>query len=555
MSVNTKGLLLFLFVHCTLYTVHCAELLLTSDGKLLSSPHRSAPYAGALRTIHLASDSPQNTVRRILDSLGYHEQEWFESGDTLRVVPGVRFRIKKIEIEGVPEELAIPAGIMSPLPIFYDAGVVRRMMRDISRFFSESGYPYNKVSAYVDVCDSACFALRFIVDADERVCNGAVVIKGVKKRPQMYLRDVRLVPERFYSCADVDETIRRLSMRPYVRHAGAASPVIIEEAPLCGDEFRRAVTVISIIERVGMDVEGVLGYESAQRGRQSSLSGRLNLSFMNLLRLGEAADVSYTGTNTFQRLRAGASRPWVFGLPLEMGGAGELEVEDNGYGFLGGEFWTAAEINARFRAGIALRGSETVPPDSVEPAYKFYGADLFLSLIAQPWEMGRIAREFSVKTGSGFADREKYVSRSRMELAVGGHRPFFTKYALAIRVCGQTLFTDEQYLSPAETYRVGGHGSLRGYSEEEFAFRSTLFSQTEAILYFNRSSSVFIFFDSGAGFERPGRLALNEGKKMLGYGAGMRFPSRLGTVSLEWARNAHDGTGLGRVHAGIRTRQ
>jgi outer membrane protein assembly factor BamA len=465
-----------------------------------------------------------------------------------------RLRITQIEIEGSPPHLTIPKNALPSLPMDYNDEIIRRTMQGVSRFFSENGYPYNKITMSVDVSDDSLTAeVRFIVDTDEKVCNGPVLIKGVKKNPQMYMRDVRLFPGQIYNSADVDETLRRLSMRPYLLEASAASPVIIEDAPLCND-LRQVVTPILITEKAGMDIEGVLGYESAQRGKESAISGRLNLSFINMLRYGERADVSYTGMNSFQRLKVSASRPWVFSLPLEMGGSGELEIEDDGYGFLGAEFFTAVEVNGRWKTGVTLRGSETVPPDSVERAYTFYGADIFLYLIPQTWEMGKTVREFSVRTGSGVANRDKKMTRSRAELSVGGHWPFFTRYAFAGRICGKTLFTDEQYLPPAELYRFGGYNSLRGYSDDEFAFRSALISQTEALIYLGRSSSVFIFCDGGIGFRHPGALSVSDGSKMLGYGAGMRFPSRLGTVSLEWGRNIDDATGsLGRVHVGIRT--
>jgi hypothetical protein len=268
--------------------------------------------------------------------------------------------------------------------------------------------------------------------------------------------------------------------------------------------------------------------------------------------MGEAAEASYMGTSTFQRLRLSASVPWVFGLPLDMGGAAGLEIEDEGYGFFSGELNAGMEVNARYRVGVAAKLSETVPPDGMGDPYKFYGADVFGALIQKPHERGQVVGEFSGRTGSGVANREKAYARSTMELTAGAHYPVFTDYALMGRVCAMSLFTDEEYLSPAEMYRIGGHGSLRGYFEEEFAFRAALYSQAEAHYYFNQVGSIFIFIDGGFGFNSPWRLSLSTAKEMLGYGAGIRFPSRLGTVSLEWARNMDDGWSMGRVHLGVK---
>jgi hypothetical protein len=49
------------------------------------------------------------------------------------------------------------------------------------------------------------------------------------------------------------------------------------------------------------------------------------------------------------------------------------------------------------------------------------------------------------------------------------------------------------------------------------------------------------------------RLSTANAERLLGYGIGLRFPSRLGAVSLEWARNVSDGKSLGRVHVRVRT--
>ena len=464
-------------------------------------------------------------------------------------IPPEKITVTAIYVEGLPENMPIPKDIIPPAPLLYNADAIKRTLYALSRYFSENGYPYNKITTSIIHSDSSkTLIIRFNVDLDERVRNAPPLVLGVEKRVEMYHRDVRLFPDSLFSSADVDETLRRLSMRPYVREVSAASPVIVEDAPKSGDSLRAAVVPFTVAERRGMEVEGALGYESGS----GSLSGRLDLSFMNLLRRGESAGVSYAGTDVYQRFRFSASQMWVFGLPLEAGGGGGLEIEDGGYAYFSGEFWAAAEINARWKFGAALNAAETVPPDSAGDMYRFYGADVFISLIQAQWERGRTVRELSARAGSGVANREKSYTRGKMELAAGVHYPIFNEYAIAGRVCANSLFTEEEYLLPAEQYRIGGHGSLRGYSEEEFALRSALFSQMEALYYFNKAGAVFIFIDGGAGFDSSARLKMSGAKWMLGYGAGIRFPSRVGSVSLEWARNKGDGWSLGRVHLGVR---
>jgi len=464
-----------------------------------------------------------------------------------------RPQIAAFVVEGLPAGLTAPSGAVPKAPLPYSADAIQRSARALSKFLSENGYPYNRITTSIDAGDSLALAVRFAADPDERVCNGPPVVSGVSGNAAMYLRDARVVPGGIFNSADVDESVRRLSARPYVRSVRAESPVIVEDAPPCGDSLRVAVVPFAVVEKRGMEVEGALGYESGRDGKKGALSGRLDLSLINMLRKGESAEVSYAGTTVGQRFRLSAQRPWLFGLPLSAGGSAGLEVEDGGYGYFSGDLWAAAEARGRWRCGAAVKGSETVPPDTLGSPYRFYGADVFIALIRTPWERGRTAWEFEVRTGSGVANREKSYSRASMDASAGVHLPLFARYAAAAgRVRASSLFTDEDYLPPAELFRVGGHGSLRGYSEEEFAFRSALYSQGEILFYFNKTGSVFAFIDGGAGFDSPEKLSLDDARWMLGYGVGVRFPSRLGTVSLEWARNVDDGWSLGRVHVGVR---
>jgi len=466
-----------------------------------------------------------------------------------------RLRIDAVVVEGLPDEPFVPDAVLLSIPPYYNADAVGRAVYSVSKILSDGGYPYNKITATVTRSEGdSSVAIRVEVDPGERVCMGRPLIVAAHRRLlSLYYRDVSFTPETPYNAASIDGSVRRLSSRPYVKSAVAASPVIIEDAPKCRDSTPVAVAAISVIEKRGMEAEGALGYESGRGGSGGALSGRLGLSFVNMLRRGESVSLSYVGTPAAQRLKSAAAYPWAFDLPLELGGSLAAEIEDGGYGYLGGDVNAGVDIGERLRCGVSFAASETLPPDSVGSRYTFYGADVFLELKRVRWERGAVVPEFSVKTGSGAANRERLYVRSKAEAAVGLHYPVFENYAAAGRVCAKSLFTEEEYLPPAELYRTGGHGSLRGYSEDEYAFRAVAFSQIELLYYFDRAGSVYVFTDGGVGFNEPNRLSMHEAEKLLGYGVGLRFQSRLGTVSLEWARNAGDGKSLGRLHVGVRT--
>ena len=69
-------------------------------------------------------------------------------------------------------------------------------------------------------------------------------------------------------------------------------------------------------------------------------------------------------------------------------------------------------------------------------------------------------------------------------------------------------------------YRVGGFASVRGYDDDEFAFRTTVYGQWELLWYFNEEGSVFIFLDGGFGYAQAVSFTSAGRQDLLGYGVG-----------------------------------
>lgn len=541
----------FLLALCLLSSAQ--ELQLGPDGEVTGSDSKKAPYFKAFRFLkNVTLQDRLEKVEQILDSLGYHEPAIRAVEDTFFITPGKRVSIRGFNIEA-PTSVSFENIGFHAFPRPYDAGEIREMVLLLSRSLADQGYPFSRVITSIDSADAGILEILFRIETDTRACNSAPVVKGVKGKQDMFLRDILIKEGELFSAAEIIESLRRLRLRSYVTDADAGSPVLVNGSPLETDTLKAVVVPFSITERSGMDLEGALGYESGSAEGEGALRGALNLSMINLFHTGENAEIHYTGAQNSQRLKVSFEKPWVFGMPLFAGGALGLEVEDLGYGYLSGELTAGVEIGGRWKGSFTLRGSETVPPDSFGSPYKFYGADVAFSLISQPYSRGTLVKELSIKTGSGVADREKPYTRSRMEVEAGIHAPFLKRYAFLGRVVTENLFTDEENLSPAEHYRTGGSESLRGYSEDEFSFRSVAYIQAECLLYFNKNSSAFIFLDGGTGFDKPGSFSLADRKDMLGYGVGVRFPSKLGSVTLEWGRNVHDEKSAGRVHLGIKT--
>jgi hypothetical protein len=226
-----------------------------------------------------------------------------------------------------------------------------------------------------------------------------------------------------------------------------------------------------------------------------------------------------------------------------------MELQTDIYGYVYGNLKLLTEFNQYWYSGIGLQYNETsTQSDTIGSGGTFFGVDFLLIKAPEIYSRNILSSDLAITIGSGIAKKDKNYTRSHVDFSIGTHVPFFRSQAIYSRLVTSHIISDEKTLLPVELKRVGGHNSIRGYSDNEFAFRTALFGQMEVIHYFNAYGSVFILFDGGIGFEEEPKIGQATYSKLMGYGLGVRIPSRLGMITLEWARNYQDKKNLGRVH-------
>jgi hypothetical protein len=75
--------------------------------------------------------------------------------------------------------------------------------------------------------------------------------------------------------------------------------------------------------------------------------------------------------------------------------------------------------------------------------------------------------------------------------------------------------------------------------------------QGEYLVYFSSEGAVYAFSDAGVGFGPYDQLNMSGATRMLSYGIGLHIPVKIGTATIEWARNFKDTESLGRIHVSI----
>ncbi len=505
------------------------------------------------------TDISASRIRTALDSLGFFDIGSRQpENDTSFIVSGVRYSIDSIQ---VISPLEVTSDSLTPvqLPMPYSASFVRALADTAIRYFASRGYPFAQLSTRITTHRASeppggNARLTFYIDPREQYAFGASVIGGTTQtRRDLLMRDIGLPPGEVFDIRLIRNSLERLNSRPYISSVQSSAPFVIEKEGLIQsqrspDSLPTVAVPFAIEDKSGLGIDGALTVESMSEGAPD-IAGVLDVTVLNAFGTGEQASLSYRGEDVLQLFEISVTKPWVMGTPLWASGGFGLEIKQRHYGHTHANLHALTELKTLWLGGIGIRGHETmVDTDTNQTSLTFYGADLVLLRNAERYGMGTSATRFRIRTGTGVArSTGRSYTRWTVDFLAGRRMPFFRRWALDLRFAAHNLFTPEKNLPPVELFRVGGHNSLRGYSTDEFSFRTAALLQSEFIFFFGHTSSVYLLLDAGTGYDSTPSERVN----LLGYGLGTRLPTRLGLLSIEWARNVREVRGLGRLHVGF----
>jgi len=511
-------------------------------------------------------------VHNYLDSLGFFDSR----ADSLAPHRSMFFPGKRacIGAESAPriDTQSIDSLPPFPCPRPYDAGEVSGRVASIGRRLAEKGFPFATVAVKLSRArpgpPGACGAgdtvlLGYHILTDRKCLFGDPLLIGAKStRHSLLLHDAAMRCGDPFDIRKVEETLDALSRRPYITDA-TMGKIAIQPSVSAGlrdslkarnDEF--VAVPLYLQDRTGLGIDGAIGLSTTQ-GSSSVLQGDMTLSFFNLFHAGEDASLLYEGDKTHQKFNIEGAKPWLFGYPMSASASFGLEVQNNEYGYLAAQATDLLDMQNGWHTGFCLKATETTldsvlgTGDTLTGTYQYYGIDFLLGKTPVPLRDGVFSSELSLAVGGGVAERGRSYSRSNVEFMTGVHVPLWSHQAMHLRLVTEYLNTAESTLVAAEEYRVGGYGSVRGYLDNEFAFRTVAYDQLEYLFYFSSIGSAYVFCDNGVGFAQSlNAVHWGEETGFVGYGIGVRIPAKFGVVTLEWARNKDDGSSLGRLNVG-----
>jgi hypothetical protein len=520
-------------------------------------------------------DKRSGAVRNILDSMGFFKASFDTQARVIHVHPGPRARVDSLIISSEFPCAADSIG-KGLFPRYYDAGDIQGLARKVLYFFSCHGRPFATLS--ITIVDTQRIDMGrnrpygrlmfviFNVRENGRYAFAKPMLLGkFKTDPRLIGHDIEIVQGAEFDERNVDESRERLLTRPYIATVETGALKIMRDTLARKDTMSGAggfsggvIAPFSIEDHVGLGLDGAIAFQAGQTAA-NTLSGIFNISLNNIFHYGEAGLFSYKGEQNYQRLEVSLSVPYLLGLSLFGAGGFGLEVQQNAYGYLHGELEVLTEWWPYWQWGMELQAHEiTRTLDSTSAvvndiASNYEGVDFVVTRRRKPFRAGQFASDLDFRIGSGLQQTQgEQLNRWHIDINTGLQIPLSLRYAVSARAVAGTFITDiRDTLQTVELYRTGGYNSLRGYTDNEFAFKTVLYEQLEYLYYFNYNGAVFVFLDGGIGFNENVPIRVPSGTKMLGYGVGMRIPVKIGDAAIEWARNYTDTQSWGRIHIAV----
>ena len=504
----------------------------------------SATLSGAISGEHASS------IHHMLDSLGFFGAIIDSSSDTILLYPGQRTSIIGINVRSPIFDIHDITGPVH-LPFFYDAGKVNGISSALTKRYADNGHPFASCALQIRPISENKSALEMnfeISPGDSAVFGPVLLPESTLTRNRILARELALPVGHPFSISLVQSAMNRLGQRPYI--------VSLSTGPLL---TRKSSTVnlpdtvlvpFAISDKSGMGLDGALAYSSAGG---EGLSGKAELSILNIFHFGEAIAVSYQGQTGFQSASLSSGIPRPLGMPFDLALSVAMELKANDHGSVSGELSFLLPVSDRLQCGVAIHGEELEIVDN--PRSSIYGVDVLLRKTPSKAARKTWSQELSLRAGSSAAGKAGSIfPRFDMDMHAGLQIPVSRIFAFYICGYAQMLrIGQNDSLTSSEMIKLGGYGSLRGYAQDQFPVSAALWTQNELRFFFGQYGHLFIFADGGTAFFDDHLWTEQTAAGLFGYGAGVRIPIRSGILSIAYARNWRDGRDPGRIHAGITT--
>ena len=433
--------------------------------------------------------------------------------------------------------------------------------------YSERGFPFTQINNDSITADSSGIHLHLVIQEGPKVYLSEIQIEGnTATSAEVIEREVRLGPSELFSQEKLDRVHRRLERLQLFSAVSEPQLYILQGG---SNDSLRGGLLLSVKEGNSNSFDGIIGYvPSTLPATKGYFTGDVFVAFRNLFGTARKAMVKWKRENELtQELELQYKEPWLFGIPLNIGGTFFQRKQDSSY------VKNRIELNGDFAVTEELSFGGTVASESVYPSANaqqfsvfesstlFFGGEILYDTRDNLRSPTRGVR-YSTSAQQGTKEitgperflslaPERNFSIQKYSLNAEAYISTFIRQVLMVSVHGKQISSSQ--LEVSDLYQFGGTNTLRGYRENQFYASKIAWVNLEYRFLTGRSSSLYGFTDGGY-FSRPSdtnKGITSQEKSLYGYGVGARIETGLGIMNISFALGEGDSFSQGKIHVGI----
>ena len=386
--------------------------------------------------------------------------------------------------------------------------------------------------------------LKVVIDSGPPVTMGAPRISGLQRYDERLVRNLNPIPPG----ADYDED-ELLKYQRRLLASGYFGSAIVASSP-SRDAPADTPILVSLVESESRRIEMGVGY-STDRGARAQASYRDNNLFDKAWRLNTRIAVD----RLVQELNAGIAFPRLpsgihYGIETELR-AEDIQGQDIlNWSLTGGRQFLTEEYESSLSLQFLSERSRLDDGPEDNRSALFLNQRWLWNTLNDPINPRR-GYTFQFQAGGALQGVLSTQTFARLHTRANYLYPFNRNWTLALRAeAGAVLAESRDNIPSAYVFRTGGDASIRGYAYESLGVqeadavvggRYLLVGSVELMRWLNRQWGIGAFVDGGNAWDE-----LSDFEAVYGYGAGVRWRSPLGNLSLDLAHG--EATDEWRVH-------
>lgn len=485
---------------------------------------------------------------------------------------GRRFVLGSIKIKNLPENnnRKLEGGKKKRKPSLYDKRLVAKELENILKTYQNTGYPFAafsqlKVEYEKKGKDSVIENISYQFDAGKKFTIDSLIFEGKHREKDRFLYSlIRLAPNDAYNQEAIDNIQKLLNNTPYYRNVKVPK---IEfnflgqskiRVPLEAKRANKFDVLLGILPATNTS-------STANPDQRFQWTGMLDITLVSMLRYGESLQLKYDKlTQASRKVNLKANIPYLFHLPLQLNGEGELFRQNTDFqnvqGKIGAEYGITPFLSAKFQyktrqsslgesyIGEVLAGTKQLQildgnQNTYAVGFRYENLDYKFNPtkgLSATLEIGagKTIIKKNLNLPSAIYDtlsltRESDTRWAQQVREIDFSIKYYKKLGKrnVIHFANRTYWLDQKRIFQNDQIQLGGNKTIRGFNENQFFSNRFTYFTAEYRLLLTQNTYLFGFGDYGFLEDDATHTSYNP----IGLGLGLTYDTPAGVVSFSYA--------------------